>query len=135
MATLETYVPVVKTLDIAGKSIAITPLRVRQVSAFAAAITPCAGLILGGNVLRAMSAHGDSLITAIAVATNEPPEWLGDLLPDDFVRLVTTVLEVNADFFMERVTPALTEAENQLQKFLIPTSQTNQTNGAISSPT
>lgn len=128
MANLETYVPTAKTATAGGKAIAILPLRVRQLPAFAAAIAPAAGMLSERNLLAAVARHGPSLIEAVSIATGEPVDWLGDLLPDEFVALVADVIEVNADFFVRRVNPALHQAEAMLVSLM------TRTSGATPSP-
>lgn len=42
---------------------------------------------------------GEDLVRAVAIATDQPEDWLGELLPDEFLALVTAVVDVNTDFF------------------------------------
>lgn len=107
---LDTYVPEVRQLLVAGKTIACPPLRVRQIPAFTRAVAPILAPLLAGDWLRAVCDGGEDLVRAIAIATGETVEWLGELLPDELVTLAVAVTEVNADFFVRRVLPALTEA-------------------------
>lgn len=125
---LDTYIPTPRDVVAGGKTLQITPLRVRQIPAFAAAVAPAAGLLMSGDVLKALAVHGDSMLQAVAVATGEPADWLGDLLPDDFIGLASVVVEVNADFFVQRLAPAIEAATAQLQRTLTPTA------GATPSP-
>ena len=50
---------------------------------------------------------GEDIITAMVVATGKPNAMIGDLLPDEFLLLVATVMEVNGDFFAQRVAPLI----------------------------
>lgn len=104
---LETYVPSPRRIDVGGKPLDILPLRVRQIPAFARAVGGAAHLLMGGNLAAAVALHGEDIIKAMAVATGESDDYLGDLLPDDFLLLVATVMEVNADFFVQRVAPQI----------------------------
>lgn len=50
---------------------------------------------------------GEQLIEAVAIAVGRTPEWAGTLYPDSFLELLSLVLEVNADFFFQRMLPRL----------------------------
>lgn len=116
MSGLETYVPTACSLEVGGKTLSFGPMRVRQIPGFVAALAPALHLITAGQLLAAVSAHGDALIRASAIASGEPEDWIGELMPDDFVRLVTEVIEVNASFFVARVMPAMTRAEGLMTR-------------------
>ncbi len=105
--TLETYIPIPREIVVGGKTLAVTPLRVRQVPAFTRAIAAAAPLLMDGKIGAAVALHGNDIITAMAVATGEPETMIGDLLPDEFLLLVSTVMEVNGDFFARRVAPLI----------------------------
>lgn len=124
--SLETYIPEARRVEIGGKTVTIAPLKVRQIPAFARHVGPAASLLLDGDIAGAVSEHGEGLITAMAIATGEDAGWIGDLLPDDFLRLVAEVVEVNADFFAHRVSPALSQTVERLTHAL--------TTGATPSP-
>lgn len=112
--TLETYVNEPRRLTIAGVALEVGPLRVRQIPSFARAIAPAAGLLFAGDILAAVAEHGESLITAMAVATGMEEEWLGGLTADEFLEIAAAVVEVNADFFVQRVVPMMTGLADRL---------------------
>lgn len=105
--TLETYVSVPREIVVGGKTLQITPLRVRQIPAFLREVGPAGSLLMGGNVAQAVALHGEGIARAMAVATGESEDSIGDLLPDAFLELVGVVMEVNADFFGQRVAPQI----------------------------
>lgn len=125
--SLETYVYAASLVEAGGKHVAVSPLRVRQIPAFTRAISPIMGPLLAGDMLAAVSVGGEDLVRAIAIATGESEEWLGDLLPDEFIQLAAAVVEVNADFFVHRLAPTLSTAGARAMSAL--------TDGATSSPT
>lgn len=45
------------------------------------------------------AAHSEALFAAVALLVDRSPEELEQLPPEDFIALVSAVLEVNADFF------------------------------------
>jgi hypothetical protein len=52
----------------------------------------------------------EAVITATAVASRRPKEWVEGLALDEAIRLAAAVFEVNADFFVQRVVPAVQHA-------------------------
>lgn len=114
--TLDTYIPEVRHPLIGGKNVTVAPLKIKQLPAFTRAIGPAAHALFSGDMLGAVAAHGEAIITAVAVATGEDEAWLGDLDADEFLLLAGDVLEVNADFFAHRVTPTLNATVDRLMK-------------------
>ena len=103
--------PVPASVEIAGEHIDLTPLKVGEVPAFARAVQPiAASLSASPDWLALMAEHGEAVIAAIAVATRRPIEWVAGLDLDEAVRLAEAVFGVNADFFIRRLLPTLTEA-------------------------
>lgn len=107
--SLDTYIPQPRILEIGGKSLALLPLRVRQLGPFSRAVEPVAGLLMAGDMLDAVRGGAEHIAAAVAIATDQDPAWVGDLYPDDLLRLVAAVMEINADFFTRAVTPLLLE--------------------------
>ena len=103
--------PVPLSIEIAGERIDLTPLKVGEVPAFARAVQPVvASLSASPDWLALLAEHGDALITAIAVATRRPVDWVAGLDLDEAVRLAEAVFGVNADFFIRRLLPSVTQA-------------------------
>lgn len=103
--------PVPVSVEIAGEHIDLTPLKVGEVPAFARAVQPVvASLSASPDWLALLAEHGDALITAIAVATRRPVDWVAGLDLDEAVRLAEAVFGVNADFFIRRLLPSVTQA-------------------------
>lgn len=105
--SLDTYVVEPRVVTAGGKPVQVSPLKMRAIPPFTRAISPALGPLLAGDLLTAVGVGGESLISAVAIATGEPEEWVGDLLPDAFLALLAAVVEVNTDFFAQRVTPAV----------------------------
>lgn len=118
--------PVPESLVIGGETLDITPLKVGELPVFARAVRPLAGR-LGPDPdwLRLLSDDGESAILALAIACRRPPEWVAGLALDDAIRLAEAVFGANADFFIRRVLPAITQLSTRI-------GQT--TPGATSSP-
>lgn len=111
--------PVPVTLDIGGERIELTPLRVGDVPAFARAVQPVAtSLSASPDWLALLAEHGEAVIEAVAIASRRPVDWVTNLALDDAVRLAEAVFAVNADFFIQRVLPSLTEAATRVSQTL-----------------
>lgn len=57
---------------------------------------------------------GEQLIEAVAIAVGRDAGWAGTLYPDAFIELLSLVLEVNADFFFQRMLPRLKMLREEL---------------------
>ena len=111
--------PVPLSIEIAGERIDLTPLKVGEVPAFARAVQPiAASLSASPDWLALMAEHGEAAIAAIAVATRRPVEWVAGLDLDEAVRLAESVFGVNADFFIRRLLPSVTQAAARIGQAL-----------------
>ena len=111
--------PVPVVLVIGGERLELTPIRVGELPAFARAVQPvAASLSASPDWLALMADHGETVIEAVAIATRRPVEWVAGLGLDEAVRLAEAVFEVNADFFIQRVLPSLTEAATRINQTL-----------------
>lgn len=101
-----------------GSALEIRPLKVRQIQPFARAVSAVlpAVRVVGGqlDLLPLVTEHGQDIAQAVAVAVEKAPDWVGALDADTFVRLAGAVLEVNADFFVRRLVPTLTQQTQTL---------------------
>jgi len=112
MNDFDAFPPTPQPLEVAGVELPITPIRIGEVPALLAAVRPFAHQLVDGDPdwLGLLADHGDALITAIAVASRRPKEWVESLAMDDAIRLATALFEVNADFFVQRVVPTIQHA-------------------------
>ena len=121
--------PVPVSVEIAGERIDLTPLKVGEVPAFARAVQPiAASLSASPDWLALLAEHGEAAIAAIAIATRRPVEWVAGLDLDEAVRLAEAVFAVNADFFIRRLLPSVTQAAARIGQTL-----ESPTRGAMSS--
>ena len=103
--------PVPVSVEIAGERIDLTPLKVGEVPAFARAVQPiAASLSASPDWLALLAEHGEAVITGIAIASRRPVDWVAGLDLDEAVRLAEVVFGVNADFFIRRLLPSVTQA-------------------------
>lgn len=125
---LETFAPEPRVLDVAGRRVRILPLRARQFPKFTRLVSSLLPLILAGDLVLVMLDHYDAARDCIGVATDTEAAWLDDLAADEFLALLTVVVEVNADFFTARLGPAIKAANEKIAAALT-------RDGSISSPT
>lgn len=97
------------TLIIADVALEISPLRVGEIPRVLAALRPVLGSIdlASFDLSSLFCEHAESLLGAIALASRQPRPWVDNLLPDEAVRLAVALIEVNADFFAQRLAPEL----------------------------
>ena len=111
--------PVPLSIEIAGERIDLTPLKVGEVPAFARAVQPIAASLLASpDWLALLAEHGEAVIATIAIATRRPVEWVAGLDLDEAVRLAEAVFAVNADFFIRRLLPSVTQAAARIGQTL-----------------
>lgn len=111
--------PVPVSVEIAGERIDLTPLKVGEVPAFARAVQPiAASLSASPDWMALLAEHGEAVIAAIAIATRRPVEWVSGLDLDEAVRLAEAVFGVNADFFIRRLLPSVTQAAARIGQTL-----------------
>ena len=103
--------PVPASVEVAGEHIELTPIKVGEVPAFARAVQPiAASLSASPDWLAILAEHGEAVIAALAIATRRPVDWVAGLDLDEAVRLAEVVFGVNADFFIRRLLPSMTQA-------------------------
>ena len=107
--------PVPVEIRVAEQTIALTPLVLGELPAFAKAIQPFpADLAIEPDWLRLLGSHGEAMIDAMAIASRQSREWIAGLALDEAIFLAQALFEVNADFFIQRVVPKLGEAVSRI---------------------
>lgn len=111
MDSIDTLPIAAYVLTVAGTTVDITPLRVGELPQFLAAVQPVAEVFSEDpDWLFLLAVHGRALLKAVALAARSDLVWVESLQLDDAVRLAEAVFEVNADFFVRRVAPAIQQA-------------------------
>lgn len=112
---LDVLVPQARVLELAGQRLTISPLVVGELPAMLKAARPFAEQLTGEpNWLSLLCDHGDALLTALALTSRQPRDWVDALALDDAITLAAAVFEVNADFFMRRVAPKVGDLAQSL---------------------
>ncbi|SFL93301.1 DUF6631 family protein [Nitrosomonas communis] len=108
--------PVATSIVVNDETIDITPIKIGELPAFSRAVQPIAAhLSASPDWLALIAEHGDALIEALTIAARRPRDWVAELELDDAVKLASTVFEVNADFFIQRLLPSVMEAAARLE--------------------
>jgi hypothetical protein len=109
MNDLDKLVPQAVEITLAGETVAVKPLKIGQMPAFLRAITPVMQQIGGERIdwMALFGERGDDLLTAVAIATAKPRDWIDALDADEAILLAAKVIEVNADFFTLNALPRL----------------------------
>lgn len=110
MHTLEKIAPTPLRLDVAGERLSLLPIKTRELPGMMKAIAPILSEVQSGDIFAAFATNADALIAAVAIGSRKDRAWVDELDLDDLVALASGVLEVNADFFVQRVLPGLTTA-------------------------
>lgn len=115
MSDLDTLVNVPVTLNLTtGLAVEVTPIRVKELPAFIAAVEPLLAMAGSGFDVPAMLVkNSEAVIAATAIGLRIPRDQIDTLGLDDLVAAALAVIEVNADFFVRRVQPALMQAQRR----------------------
>lgn len=101
-------------ITIADRTLDLQPVKVRDLPAFLAAVEPIARELAGGDLMGALVRQADRVIEATAIGAGVERAWLEAREADELVELAAAVIEANADFFVRRVMPRLTEAAEKI---------------------
>lgn len=115
MTDLATMIPQPVTVAVGGREVAVTPIKVRELPAFASVVEPLLqDITSGAGVAALMTRDVESLIKAVAIGARLERAFVDDLELDELLNLAAAVLEVNADFFVRRLAPALNLAVERI---------------------
>ena len=109
----DSIVPVRRSVTLTdGREVSVRPFRIfgdmEALQEHLPRLGPFFGEIAEGRFLNALAQAGDPCLRLTALATRLPADELSGMDGDDQVALVLATFEVNADFFGQRLTPALT---------------------------
>lgn len=66
------------------------------------------------NLMKLVGDHGEEVTDIIVVATGKPKEWVDDLNLTSILPLAAAILQVNRDFFSQKLGPQLRELAAKL---------------------
>lgn len=92
-----------------GETIAITPIKVKELNAFLTAIQPVLGDLIKQeiDVMALVIKSPEAVIKATAIGCRKPVDWINELNIDELAKLALAVIEVNTDFFVQKILPAV----------------------------
>ena len=104
---LDKLVPAGIKVNVGKDTLTLLPLKVGQLPAMLRAIGPLASSLKQESIdwFGLLALNSDALLDAIAIGCNKPRAWIDALDADDALVLAAKVVEVNADFFAQRVLP------------------------------
>lgn len=119
MDDFKTFPPAPVVVTLSGTSLELTPIRLGELPRLLAVVRPLAEEITSDPDWMALLArHGDAVLDLLAITTRRERAWINDLQLADAVQLAATVFEVNADFFVAHVVPAIQGAAQRLEPTL-----------------
>ena len=110
MEDLQNLLAIGKTVTLSnGREQKINPLRFRQFGEVSAILKKIKVNVMDENVdvMAVVTDHYAELTDILHIALKWPKEEIEDLYMDDLATLVLAVIEVNGDFFAQRMLPAL----------------------------
>ena len=99
-----------KTLTVGGQPLTVRPLRGGPLPAMLKALAPFLPQARNGtlpDLVTMLTTNAEAVLDGVAAATGQTRAWVDALAMDDLANLASAVVEVNADFFIRRMLPAL----------------------------
>lgn len=111
----QTFPPVPKVVTVAGTTVELTPIRLGELPRLLAVVRPLAAdLSAEPDWFDLLARHGEAVLDLLALTTRRERAWVNDLSLDAAVTLAAAVFEVNADFFVGQLAPAIQGAAQRL---------------------
>lgn len=108
MDAFKTFPPEPVVLTLAGTALELTPIRLGELPRLLTVVRPLAEELSGEpDWIVLLARHGESVLDLLAITTRRERAWINDLSLEDAVQLAAAVFEVNADFFVAHVVPAI----------------------------
>lgn len=119
---LNTLVGADETITVGGRTLTVNRIRMRQLPKVLDLMQPVIGIIMAGreagedkpkiDIGSMLLTHGPAVLNLISeIMTNKDQvvdaDWVTDLELDEVINLTGKVFEVNLDFFIQKVVPAL----------------------------
>lgn len=113
-----------RTLNLDGREITVAPIKIKHLAAFVRAVEPIAQAVAEGDILSALGRNADALIEAVCIGAGVERAWLEEREADVLVELAAEVIEVNADFFVQRILPKIEAAGGAMSNWSLPVAST-----------
>lgn len=110
-----------KEITVAGEQIQVMPIKLGQLPKAMALMLKVGTAVSSASgpedIGVIIAEGGDELLDLIAVCVKKPRAWVDDLYPDDAAELISTFLEINKGFFVEKVLPKFPSLAQKLSNF------------------
>lgn len=125
MSDLNTIFPAVKVLNVGGEELTIRPFTFGQLPKVMAVLTKLsepASKLYAGNIKdislisELFASCGEDIIGLMALCLGKPVDFINNLSQDEGIALVTAFIEVNSDFFIQKVLPTVKNQILEKQK-------------------
>ena len=134
---LTKIIPETNTVTVGGKALEIKTMKVKQLSATIKAIQPFAAAFKAQrdrfDAAEIVMSHTDNVVELVVILTGESQEFVQELGIDELIIVFTKLVEVNLDFFIQKVLPLLSGAMGRLTKGLPNVESQTKTSGQNSS--
>ena len=115
MDGFKTFPPDPVIVNLSCSALELTPIRLGELPRLLMVVRPLVSeLTSDPDWLALLSQHGDAVLDLLAITTRRERAWINDLSLEDAVLLASAVFEVNADFFVAHVVPAIQGAAQRL---------------------
>lgn len=118
MTGLETFTPLNRTVRLAGRDVAIAPLKLRQMVAAGAAARPIMALLWVGDHGEILERHAADARAVIVHGIGLSEAEADELDGAEVVEALSAWFEVNADFLLRRLAPAATAARQTARELM-----------------
>jgi len=119
MDDFKTFPATPVSLDLAGTTLDLTPIRLGELPRFLTIVRPFAeSLETEPDWGDLLARHGEAVLELLVLTTRRERAWIDALSLEDAVRLAAAVFEVNAGFFVAHVVPAVQVAARRLEPTL-----------------
>lgn len=117
MSELAVMFPEGKALSIHDANLTIKPFKFGELSKVIKLTDGLLGAVVGAMkykqdivyvIKTIIGDNGDQVAELLALSSKQSVEWVNDLEVDEAIELFTAVIEVNADFFIRKVLPQMT---------------------------
>lgn len=111
----KTFPPEPVVLNLAGGVLELTPIRLGELPRLLNVVrTLSSGLSSDPDWVALLAEQGEPVLELLALTTRRDRAWINELSLEDAVQLAAAVFEVNADFFVAQVVPAIQSAAQRL---------------------
>lgn len=139
---INTVIPTLKTKKVQGVSVEITQIKVGRVPALLEVVLPIYAMLTQGgkpgspaiNLQAMFMEYSSDCLRVLAVLANQEKVWVDNLEIDEAIELFAELVEVNLDFFVQKVLPLLSGAMVKLSQKVKQSPTTGQTLSTASSP-